>query len=59
MSYCLICLPRYLHPKVAPAAPPTNGKKSLALIFWAIANLVNDKRDKEFKYAMEYFGYEI
>ena len=35
------------------------GKKSLALIFWAIANLVNDKRDKEFKYTVEDFGYEI
>ena len=35
------------------------GKKSLALIFWAIANLVSEKRGKEFTYSMEDFGYEI
>ena len=35
------------------------GKKSLALIFWAIANIINEKRGKEFNYSMEDFGYEI
>jgi small subunit ribosomal protein S2 len=35
------------------------GKKSLALIFWAIAHLINEKRGKEFRYTMEDFGYEV
>ena len=35
------------------------GKKSLALIFWAMAKTINEKRGSEFKHTLEEFGYEI
>ena len=34
------------------------GKKSLALIFWAMAKTINEKRGSEFKHTLEEFGYD-
>ncbi|MFH0832648.1 MAG: 30S ribosomal protein S2 [Candidatus Aenigmatarchaeota archaeon] len=34
------------------------GKKSLALVYWILAKLINEKRGKEFKLVVEDFGYE-
>lgn len=34
------------------------GKKSIALIFWALAKLISEKRGEEFSAKLEDFGYE-